>query len=68
MIDKVQNWNVIIRSNYGYPMKPQKEFKVMSKTHLGAAMIAKKILKKYHSSEWHISSVYWLDPNSLNRE
>ena len=68
MSNKIHNWNVIIKNSYGYPMKPPIEFHVKSKTQLGASMKARSVLKKYHSKDWHISSVYWLDPKYLKDE
>jgi hypothetical protein len=54
-------WNVICVKKFRYPMPTPIEFRVKSKTQLGAAMKAKNKLKKMEE-DWIIKSIYWLDP------
>jgi hypothetical protein len=65
MSGKIQHtWNVICVKKFTYPMPKPIEFRVVSKTHLGASIKANNTIKKMNDG-WIIKTVYWLDPNYL---
>ena len=68
MSNESQEWNIYAVSNYGYPKKAQYvEIQVKSKSILGAAMKANKIIKESHPG-LVIERIWWLDPKRQRRE
>ena len=66
--NNMQEWNIYAVSNYGFPKKAEwLEVQVKSKSILGAAMKAAKIINKTHPG-WVIERIWWLDPKRPRRD
>ena len=60
--NNIQEWNIYAVSNYGFPRKAERlEIQVKSKSILGAAMKATKIINDSHPG-WIIERIWWLNP------
>lgn len=65
--NNIHDWNVLIVEKRDYPMLTPQEFQVKSRTLLGAAMKAKRLIKKEYTG-WLIHRIWWLKPDRSNRD